>query len=132
MIFTRKPKSRENHGQQQWHRIHYNMSEYKTISKQTLKEEINERDKHLIANAQGRDQLQRKSLNEMWNRKGKCREALSNTSLQIRLNNLIFIEKSKRYQDLTLVVNRPGNFTRTRWTPASPDPKNRMKIRLNG
>ena len=39
------------------------MSPYKTISKQPLKEDINKRDKDLRANAQGGDQLQRKSLN---------------------------------------------------------------------
>ena len=63
MIFTWKPKSGENHEQQKWHKTHYNMSPYKTISKQTLKEDINKRDKDLRANAQGGDQLQRKSLN---------------------------------------------------------------------
>ena len=63
MIFTWKPKSGKNHGQQQWHKTHYNMSEYKTIGKQTLMEEIKKRDKDLRANAQGGDNLQRKSLN---------------------------------------------------------------------
>ena len=63
MIFTWKPKSGKNHGQQQWHKTHYNMSEYKTISKQTLKEKINNRGKDLRTSAQGIDQLQRKSLN---------------------------------------------------------------------
>ena len=51
MIFTWKPKSGKNHGQQQWHKTHYNMSEYKTIGKQTLMEEIKKRDKDLRANA---------------------------------------------------------------------------------
>ena len=58
MIFTWKPKSGENHRRQQRHKIHYNMSKYEMISKQTLKEEINKRDKDLKTNAQGRDQLQ--------------------------------------------------------------------------
>ena len=63
MIFMWKPKSGENHGRQQWHEIQYKISKYKTISKQMLKEEINKWDKDLKANAQGRDQLQWKSLN---------------------------------------------------------------------
>jgi len=49
----RKPQTAK-----QRYKIHYNMSEYSTISKQTSKEEINKRDKDLKANAQERDQLQ--------------------------------------------------------------------------
>ena len=56
LIFMWKPNSGENHGQQQWHRIHYNMSEQKTISKQTIKEEINKRDKDLRTNGKGGDE----------------------------------------------------------------------------
>ena len=63
MIFTWKTKSGETHGQQQRHKIHCDMSEYKTISKPTPKEEINKRDKDLKVNAKGIDQLQRKYLN---------------------------------------------------------------------
>ena len=39
------------------------MSEYKMISKQTIKKEINKRDKDLKANVERRNQLQLKSLN---------------------------------------------------------------------
>ena len=62
MIFTWKLKSEENHGRQQRHKIHYNMSAYKRISKQTPKQEINKSDKDLKVNSRGRDQLQQKSL----------------------------------------------------------------------
>jgi len=34
----------------------------------------------------------------MWNRKRKCAEALPNAMPQIRLNTLVFIEKSQKYQ----------------------------------
>ena len=46
MIFTWKPKSTENHERQQC------VSEYKTISKQTPKEDINKGDKDFRANTQ--------------------------------------------------------------------------------
>ena len=62
IIFTWKLKFEENYGRQQ-HKIYYNMNEYKTMSKQMLKEEINKRDKDLKVNAQESDQLQRKYLN---------------------------------------------------------------------
>ena len=64
MIFTWKPKLGENHGrQQQQHKIYYDVSEYKMISKQIPKKEINKKDKDLKVNAQGRVQLQQKYLN---------------------------------------------------------------------
>jgi len=63
MIFAWKLKSGENYGRQQRHKIHYDTNEYTKISKQTLKEDSNKRNKDLNANAKGRYQLQRKSLN---------------------------------------------------------------------
>jgi len=51
MMFTWKPKSGENHGRQQRHKIYYDMSDYKIISKQTPKKEINKRDKDLKVTA---------------------------------------------------------------------------------
>lgn len=46
-------------------KIHYNRSEYKTISKVSKKRSIQKRDKVLKANPQGRYLLQRKSLNTL-------------------------------------------------------------------
>ena len=55
-------------------KIHYDRSEYNTISKVSQKRSIQNRDKDLKANAQGGNLLQRKSLNtltqEMWNKRG--------------------------------------------------------------
>ena len=44
-------------------------------------------------------------INKMWNRKGKYRQALPNALLQKRLNNLVFVEKPKRNQGLTPIIN---------------------------
>jgi len=46
-IFTWKPKSGENHGGNNGAKIHYDRSEYKTISKVSQKRSIQERDKDL-------------------------------------------------------------------------------------
>ena len=35
------------------------------------------------------------TINEMWNRKAKCRQTIPNAPLQTRLGNLVFIEKPK-------------------------------------